>query len=119
MVQCDYEAGSRTSGAQPTFFLTTNVKVELGSPKAYNPNVDSWDTIDPSAPVYPLRGSAVGYTCGLVRGSPPGTNCLKSYGDTGQLGQGACWHTQFNEWRCSMTVGGPERDLQARGPTTF
>ncbi len=118
MVQCDHESNSRTTGSSPGFFLATNVEVELGSPRAYDRRIDDhWDAIDPSAPVYPVRGSSVGYTC--IESNPinQGKNCQKSYG--GRLGQGACWHTSFNEWRCAMTIGGPEQALQVPGPTTF
>ena len=118
MVQCDYESNSRTSGSTPIFFLATNVELELGAPKPYNPGVDNyWDDIDPSAVVYPLRGSSVGYTCTPVNAISRGKNCQKSYG--GRLGHGACWRTQFNEWRCRMTTGGPEQALQVPGPTIF
>jgi hypothetical protein len=118
MAQCDYESSSRTSGSTPLFFLATNVALELGSPRAYNPGVDNyWDNIDPSAQVYPVRGSSVGYVCTPVTSLNQGRNCQKSFG--GQLGQGACWHTLFNEWRCRMSMGGPEQALQVSGPTTF
>ncbi len=118
MAQCEYESSSRTSGSTPIFFLATNVALELGSPRAYDPAVDDhWDDIDPSSRVYPLRGSSVGYVCTPVNAISQGKNCQKSYG--GQVGQGACWHTQFNEWRCRMTMGGPEQALQVPGPTTF
>ncbi len=118
MAQCDYESASGTSGSTPSLFLATNVELELGSAKAYNPGVDNfWDNIDPSAKVYPVRGSSVGYVCLEVNPYNKGKNCQKSYG--GQAGQGACWHTQFNEWHCRMTMGGPEQAPQVPGPTTF
>jgi len=117
MVQCEQEANSNTGGSSPVFLLATDVVVQIGTPKAYNPGVDNyWDDIDPSAKVYPLRGSSTGYTCIEAKLSP-GKNCSKSYG--GEVGQGACWHTQFNEWRCRMTIGGKNQELQVPGPRAF
>ena len=118
MVQCEQEAASNTGGSSPVFMLATDVAVQMGSPKAYNPGVDNfWDDIDPSSKVYPLRGSSTGYTCTPVNPYNQGKNCSKSFG--GQVGQGACWHTQFNEWRCRMTIGGKDQELLVKGPTTF
>ncbi len=118
MVQCDYESSSRTTGsASPVLFLATDVEVDLGAPRTYNPLADShWDAIDPAAPIYAVRGSSVAYTCGSYALNP-GRNCQKESG--GRLGQGACWRTSFSEWRCGMTMGGPERVFNVRGPTTF
>lgn len=118
MVQCEQEAGSNAGGSSPVFLLATDVVVQMGSPKAYTPGVDNyWDDIDPSARVYPLRGSSTGYTCTPVNGYNKGKNCTKSSG--GQVGQGSCWHTQFNEWRCRMTIGGTNQELNVKGPTSF
>jgi len=118
MVQCEQESASNAGGSSPVFLLATDVVVQIGSPKAYNPGVDNfWDNIDPAAKVYPLRGSSTGYTCTPVSPYNTGKNCSKSFG--GLVGQGACWHTQFNEWRCRMTIGGTNQELNVKGPTTF
>jgi len=118
MVQCEQEANSNATGSSPVFLLATDVSVQIGSPKPYNPGVDNyWDDIDPAAQVYPLRGSSTGYSCVPVNAYNKGKNCGKSSG--GQMGQGACWHTQFSEWRCRMTIGGKNQELQVKGPVTF
>jgi hypothetical protein len=118
MVQCQQESNSRTDGSSPGFFLATDVVVQMGSPKPYNPGVDNYlDDIDPSAPVYPLRGSSTGWACTPVNPYNKDKNCSKSFG--GEVGKGACWHTQFGEWRCLMTIGGNQQQLQVKGPTTF
>ena len=118
MVQCEHEQASRTTGSSPVYLLATDVSVEMGSPKPYNPRMDSaLDNIDPSAQVYPLRGSSTGYFCTPANAINRGKNCGKTSG--GQVGQGACWHTQFNEWRCFMTIGGKDQELQVKGPVAF
>jgi hypothetical protein len=118
MAQCDFESNSNTGGSSPVFMLATDVVVQIGSPKPYNPGVDNfWDNIDPAAKVYPLRGSSTSYTCTPENPYNKGKNCSKSFG--GDVGQGACWHTQFNEWHCRMTMGGKEQALQVKGPTAF
>jgi hypothetical protein len=118
MVQCEQEAASNTGGSSPVLMLATDVSVEMGTPKPYNPGVDNyWDNIDPSSKVIPLRGSSTGFTCTPVNPYNKGKNCSKSFG--GQVGQGACWHTQFNDWRCRMTIGGKNQELQVKGPTAF
>jgi hypothetical protein len=119
MVQCDSESGSNAGGSSPVFLLTTNLVVEMGAPKPYNAGIDSyWQDIDPSAKVYPLRGSSTGYACSPSEPGSPGHNCIRYYGG-GMTGQGRCWHTQFNEWRCSMTTGGSSKELNTNGPSTF
>jgi len=118
MVQCEWESASRTSGSSPSFQLVTDVSVEIGSSKPYNPRMDSaLDDIDPSSNVYPLRGSSTSYWCTPANAINRGKNCGKSSG--GQDGHGACWHTQFGEWRCFMTMGGKNQELQVKGPVTF
>jgi hypothetical protein len=117
-VQCEQEAASNTTGSSPGLFLATDVVLRIGMPKRYNPGVDNyWDDIDPSALVYPVRGSSTGYACTPVNPYNRGKNCSRSSG--GDVGQGACWHTQFDEWRCRMTIGGKNQELQVKGPTTF
>ena len=103
MAQCEQEAASNTGGSSPVFLLATDVVLEMGTPKAFNPGVDNYlDDVDPSAKVYPLRGASTGYSCTPVNPYNQGKNCSKSFG--GQVGQGSCWHTQFHEWRCLMTI---------------
>jgi hypothetical protein len=119
MVQCNYEANSRLTGSSPSLFLATDVVVQMGSARRYDPNMDDQKSdIDPSGRVYPLRGSSTSYTCIAVNPYQHGGNCGKSFGG-GMVGQGACYLTSFKEWRCFMTMGGTEQALNVKGPTTY
>jgi hypothetical protein len=62
--------------------------------------------IDPSMPVYPIRGSYEQYSCKNIdpkdpNGWPdkPGKNCLCSHIPKAT---GACWKTSFGDWKCSL-----------------
>ena len=117
MVQCDHESNSATGGTTPIFQLVTDITVEMGAARAYTANDSYWLDIDSSAKIYPLRGQSTNWACSPVDAINAGKNCQKSPGVP--LGQGRCWHTLFNEWKCSMTTGGPNVVLNVKGPTTY
>jgi hypothetical protein len=119
MVQCNYEASSRLTGSSPGLSLATDVVVEMGAARSYDPNMDDQKSdIDPSARVYPLRGSSTSYGCLAVNQYNRNGNCFKSFGG-GLVGQGACYYTSFKEWQCYMTMGGTDQALNVKGPTAF
>lgn len=77
--------------------LVENIKVEVGKPRPYLRLSDMRPTdIDPSQPVYPLRGSYTHYRC---QGSPP-KNCT-SYDLVNA--SGLCWKTSFGDWSCALS----------------
>ena len=117
LAQCEREAGSRMNGFTPILLLATDVKVEIGQPRRFRIAVDAYDDIDVNAPIYSLRGSATGWTCGDARDSAPYANCNKD--DASPKATGSCWHTLFNDRRCQMSVGGGDRELRVKGPTTY
>ena len=109
LVQCHDESMSPSQ-----IFLRTNVKVEMGSPRAYNPNVDSgWNDIDPSAKVYPIRGHLTNYICD----SNPNIGCSVFTGDNATTG--ACWKTSFGNWTCTLAPSLEHQENQKPGPTTY
>jgi hypothetical protein len=81
-------------------WLTQDVQVEMGSPRAFIYQTDAgWPEIDTSSKVIPLRGSWTGYDCagiGEVLGVQ-GKNCMKSVVPSAT---GACWKTTFGDWKC-------------------
>jgi hypothetical protein len=117
MVQCDFESNSNAGGTTPIFFLATDVTVEMGSPRTYTVADSFLADIDPSGKIYPLHGQATAWTCNEVNPYNAGKNCFMSPGDG--KGSGYCWHTSFNAWRCTMTMGGSDRVMNVKGPTTF
>jgi hypothetical protein len=112
LVQCDHDMMMNSY----TLLLVTDLVVEMGSPRAATANEYIQD-LDTTAKIYPLRGQSVWWSCGLVSQWGVGTNCQKWPAVPG--GVGRCWHTLFNDWRCSMTGGGPNYVTKQPGPTTY
>jgi hypothetical protein len=82
-------------------WITQDVKVEMGSPRAFIYRTDaSWPEIDTSSKVIPLRGSLTGYVCTAIGsvGGVQGKNCMKSVVASAT---GACWKTTFGDWKCN------------------
>ena len=117
MVQCDREAASRLTSFTPILFLATDVQVEIGAPRNFIQSLDSWQDIDVKAKVYPLRGSATSWTCEYARDSLPYLNCNREGPSSKSVGE--CWHTNFGDWRCQMTVGGGASEMRVKGPTGY
>lgn len=82
-------------------WITTGVKVEMGSPRAFIYQTDSGlPEIDTASRVIPLRGSLTGYVCaaiGEVNGVQ-GKNCMKGVVANAT---GSCWKTTFGDWKCN------------------
>jgi hypothetical protein len=110
LAQCDAEGETQTE-----IDLVTNVQLEMGAPRSFNPRLDSgWNDIDPSANVYPTRGHLVRYNCS----SDPQFACSVFTAD--DEGSGACWKTSFGDWRCRLPLA-PNFTAKHRqpGPTTY
>ena len=80
--------------------LYENVQVEIGKARPFNPSTDSLKSdADVNSPVYPIRGSYDGYSCGLVDRTNYGRNCMVQ----GQpQATGSCYKTSFGDWSCGM-----------------
>ncbi len=81
-------------------WLYQNVQVEMASPRAFIYQQDSFRSeIDTAAKVYPIRGSYVGYVCGVVGDGIhlKGQNCMKA---VVAEATGICWKTTFGDWNC-------------------
>ena len=91
------------------FHLVTNVKIQVGSGRNFNEQIDSiLDGVDPAKTIYPIRGTYTDYTCftphdATYQGGGPGKNCHKSgYVET----IGACYQSSFGDWHCGYMHGG-------------
>ena len=102
-----YTICAREHGDVRTLYLVDNVKVQIGSSRTFQLRTDSYNDIDPSKPIYPIRGSYVTYSCDVVHlpkqiavlGDNRGTNC-RLYDQP--HAKGACYKTTFGDWQCDM-----------------
>jgi hypothetical protein len=81
--------------------LVTDVNIQVapnGRPYTYE---DAFDGIDPSRPVYDIRGTLAHYACNQVGygDSPLDQTCRYGVQDKGQ---GICFQTTFGEWQCTF-----------------
>lgn len=91
-------------------YLMSDLKIEVApSPRPYSAWTDSTPDIDPSQPVYPLRGSYVWYQCshpsqGGGFGAPAGQNCVRydAGSDAPLRATGFCYKDSFAEWHCKI-----------------
>ena len=99
-------------------FLNQDVKIQIGSSRPYILTSDSYlPQIDPTAKVYPIRGSYNYYACrGINNLVPAGKNCTMQ---TASQAMGMCWKTSFGDYKCFMQ--GPTTGNGAMGPapTTY
>jgi hypothetical protein len=88
-------------------FITQNVNIEIGSARPFVYFTDAGlSGIDPSAQVYPLRGSYTSYLCNKIGSMyPAGHSCLKS--DVPE-GTGQCWKTSFGDYKCLLKGAPPK-----------
>lgn len=95
-VICDVEAEHMTS-----LLLVDNVRVQVGATRPFQALTDSYTDIDHAAPVYPIRGSFVEYSCSEPNAAvgTVGKNCTV-YDQP--HAQGVCYKTSFGDWRCRM-----------------
>ncbi len=85
-------------------YLVENERVEVGGGRPYNPGQESAPQIDPSKPLYAIRGSYTRYQClpedAGMNSSAPGKNCTRT---EHRKATGYCYRTTFGEWLCEMT----------------
>lgn len=86
-------------------YLVENVKVQVGTGRPYNPNMDlNVPEIDVRFPLYPIRGSHTQYQCQAENAqfdfTAPGRNCHRY---EHQNAKGFCYKTTFGDWRCYQT----------------
>lgn len=104
----------RVSGGH--LYLVENVKVEVGGGISYAAIIGhrSFPEIDVKHPVYPIRGSYLGYQCKdpiTEHVGPPDTNC-NTYNHPKATGY--CYKTTFGDWRCYMNDGASQEKENMR-----
>lgn len=104
-VVCGWEGIKSGSNGQ-YLHLLDQVRVEVGRGKRYEPGQYTVGTdLDPTAPVYPIRGSQITYSCYRRASSEhPDRNCTAVDETTAT---GICYTTSFGQLSCSMTNSPP------------
>ena len=109
-----------------TLYLMQDVQVEVGNGRSFQggglSDINMRD-IDPSLPVYPIRGKYTLYRCTKLGmfGGDPGKNCwIYDHPEA----EGACYKTTFGDWSCKMADmskgTNPRRTNNGKGvPMTF
>jgi len=98
-------------------YLLENVKAEIGKGRPYQ-ITDFARKLDPSKPVYPIRGSFDKYQCSQLnpkihmKGRNPGDNC-SLYPQPNA--EGICYTTTFGEWDCVMN----DREIGVNAAKTY
>jgi len=120
---CDneYTVGPNASGE--SIYLVSDVTVELGRPRPFNPDMDAFgfaasNSIDPSQPVVPIRGSFNGWVCGKLGeiNAAPGKSCNLT---RNPHATGLCFKSSFGDWHCTMSdLGGVREFLPIHSPPT-
>jgi hypothetical protein len=85
--------------------LAADVSIQLSQPRAYAYETDRFDGVDPTKPVYGVRGSATLYRC-----VAPGAGVTESAAWAGKHcmvgpdpnGKGVCYKTTFGQWQCTL-----------------
>ena len=98
---CDNEKMARSGVSGDLLYLVTDVVVEVGKGRPFNPATDSFTSVDPSQPVYPIRGSYVGWQCAVVGqiNGAPGKNCARN--EALKVG-GVCYKDTFGDWHATL-----------------
>ena len=95
--------------------LLTDVKVHITGSRKFAVQDDYRKDIDQTAPVYTLTGYAKSYACG-VQSFSPGKNCtMAEMPDS----PGACWRTNYGEFRCNFVNVGVGYHPFVPPPTTY
>ena len=120
---CDseYTVGPNASGE--FIYLVSDVKLELGRPRPFNPITDTFgfaesNSIDPSQAVVPIRGSFNNWDCGKLGqiNASPGKNCNLT---PNLHAIGLCFTNSFGDWHCTMSDLGAVREfMPAHAPPT-
>lgn len=85
----------------PKLYLVENVQLQVGRSRPFQMRTDAFTDVDPSQPVYPIRGGFVRYQCGEPNKIENnfGKNCSVYESPNAS---GICYKTTFEEWHCTM-----------------
>ncbi len=100
-------------------YLVEDVRVQVGRGRPFQYRSDAFPDVDPTALVYPIRGSFVQYQCSTRRheqamGNDPNTNCTARPAPSAS---GVCFTTTFGDLRCTLLdVNAPSGRRNAAPP---
>jgi hypothetical protein len=94
-------------------WLYQNVSVQVGRGRPFQMGTDAFEDVDPSAAVYPIRGSFVQYMCGrrstVLYGQDPNKLCFH---EDEPNASGLCYTTTFGDLRCTLDDLNAQLDTQ-------
>jgi hypothetical protein len=116
-VICQSEKFTGTPGTGQLLYLMSDVTVEVAKPRPFQMRTDAWSDIDPSEPVYPIRGSYVSWQCAVIGSinGDRGKNCSRTDGPNAK---GICFKTTFGDWQCKFLDGNSSSPMQRFPPPT-
>jgi len=120
---CDSEFTVGPNASGESIYLVSDVTVQLGKPRPFNMETDTFgfaadNSIDPSQPVVPIRGSFNEWVCGKLGqiNAAPGKSCNLT---TNPHAVGICFKNSFGDWHCTMTdLAGVREFLPLHAPPT-
>jgi hypothetical protein len=81
-------------------YRTFNVRIQVGKPRAYAIGDPGGNEIDPSSPVYPIRGQRTLSLCSPI--SDYMKNAGKNCSESDFQGDGICYLTPYADWKCAL-----------------
>jgi hypothetical protein len=96
-------------------YITGSRKFSTNSAGVYNGQDNNRKDIDNRADVLTLTGSATNYACGAQSFSPGQSCTITEMPDA----PGACWKTNYGEYRCNFTSVGSNGYKLGPPPTTY
>lgn len=101
ILACQAEGVQHSGAAGDLLYLVTDVSVEIGKGRPFNPMSDASNSIDPSQTVYPIRGTYTTWQCGALGhvGAAAGQNCSRN--DAVPM-TGRCFKDTFGDWHCNI-----------------
>jgi hypothetical protein len=101
ILACQAEVLQHSGSIGDLLYLVTDVTAEIGKGRPFNALTDSFNSIDPSQNVYPIRGTYTAWQCGVVGhvGAPAGKNCSRN--DAVPM-TGSCFKDTFGDWHCNL-----------------
>ena len=97
-------------------YLATDINIDVApKPRRFNVATDSFSGIDPSQPVFDIRGSYTRYQCSKPDSTlaPKGRNCDLT---PQPQATGICYKDTFSDWHCRMSDVAHASDRKSHVP---
>jgi len=97
-----YVGCSREFVFMQRIYLIAGMDLEIGRSRPFQRSDEGLNDVDPSQPVFPLRGRILTFACDRVRddGSNAAKNCDVNMTPKAT---GQCYKTTFGDWTCDMS----------------